>query len=104
VGEARPGAEITRLKDGRTALAYKSEQAVDMESGAIVAVTAHGGSAADTDTVEATVIQAGVAVARVAGERDAKGQYPVHPGGIQEVSPIRDITATECSAACMNCR
>ncbi len=80
-----PEAEITRLKDGRTALAYKSEQAVDMESGAIVAVTTHGGSAADAETVEATVIEAGVAVAEVAGERDPQGQYPVHPGGIQEV-------------------
>ena len=37
-----PEAEITRLKDGRTALAYKAEQAVDMETGAIVAVTTHG--------------------------------------------------------------
>jgi hypothetical protein len=27
-------AEITKLKDGRTALAYKSENAVDMETGA----------------------------------------------------------------------
>ena len=33
-----PEAEITRLKDWRAALAYKAEQAVDMESGAIVAV------------------------------------------------------------------
>src|SRR3982751_6854646 len=30
-------AEITKLKDGRTALAYKAENAVDMETGAIVA-------------------------------------------------------------------
>ena len=85
VNPSDPEAEITRLKDGRTALAYKSEQAVDMESGAIVAVTTHGGSAADTETVEATVIEAGVAVAEVAGERDPQGEYPVDPGGIQEV-------------------
>ncbi len=56
-------AEITKLKDGRTALAYKAENAVDMETGAIVAVTTHGGAAADTATVEETVIEAGVAVA-----------------------------------------
>ena len=31
-------AEITRLKNGRTALAYKAEHAVDMDTGAIVAV------------------------------------------------------------------
>ena len=45
-----PQAEIAKLKDGRTALAYKVEQAVDMDSGAIVAVTTHGGAAADSAT------------------------------------------------------
>src|SRR5882762_462826 len=60
-----PEAEITRLKDGRTALAFKAENAVDMETGAIVAVTTHGGAAADTATVEATVIEAGAAVAEL---------------------------------------
>src|ERR1700733_1953079 len=48
---ASPGdaeAEITKLKDGRTALAYKAENAVDMETGAIVAITTHGGAAAPT--------------------------------------------------------
>src|SRR6266567_8653220 len=42
-----PEAQITRMKDGRTALAYKAEHAVDMDTGAIVAVTAHGGAAGD---------------------------------------------------------
>jgi transposase len=55
-------AEITRLKDGRTALAYKTEQAVDMETGAIVAVTTHGGAAADTETIGETLAEAGVGV------------------------------------------
>src|SRR5690348_1099118 len=73
-------AEITRLKDGRTALAFKVENAVDMETGAIVAVTTHGGAAADTTTVEATVIEAGVAVAELAGE-DAP---EVKAEGVQE--------------------
>ena len=53
VSPADPEAEITRLKDGRTALAYKAEQAVDMESGAIVAVTTHAGAVADTETLQA---------------------------------------------------
>src|SRR5260370_39335298 len=65
-------AEITKLKDGRTALAYKAENAVDMETGAIVAVTTHGGAAADTATVEATVIEAGAAVAGI-GKGEAPG-------------------------------
>lgn len=39
-----PEAQITRMKDGRTALAYKAEHAVDMDTGAIVAGTTHGGA------------------------------------------------------------
>jgi transposase len=78
-------AEITKLKDGRTALAYKAENAVDMETGAIVAVTTHGGAEADTATVEETVIEAGAAVAELIAEKTAEGQYAVHPGGVEEV-------------------
>jgi transposase len=78
-------AEITKLKDGRTALAYKAENAVDMETGAIVAVTTHGGAAADTATVEETVIEAGLAVAEVSAEKTPAGKYEVHAGGVEEV-------------------
>src|SRR5260370_19555835 len=62
-----PDAEIKRLQEGRTALAFKAENAVDMETGAIVAVTTHGGAAADTATVEMTVVEAGVAGGRPTG-------------------------------------
>ena len=78
-------AEITKLKDGRTALAYKAENAVDMETGAIVAVTTHGGAAADTATVTETVIEAGVAVAELMEVEPAEGESGVHPEGVQEV-------------------
>src|ERR1700691_5425117 len=78
-------AEITKLKDGRTALAYKAENAVDMETGAIVAVTTHGGAAADTATVQETVIEAAIAVADLIAEKTAAGKYAVHPRGVEEV-------------------
>ena len=78
-------AEITKLKDGRTALAYKAENAVDMETGAIIAVTTHGGAAADTATVEETVIEAGVAVAELLTAEPPEGNYAMHPGGVEEV-------------------
>jgi transposase len=84
-------AEITRLKDGRTALAFKIENAVDMETGAIVAVTTHGGAAADTETVEATVIEAGMAVAEVAGEQAPE----VQAEGVQEVVADRGYHSNE---------
>ena len=78
-------AEITKLKDGRTALAYKAENVVDMETGAIIAVTTHGGAAADTATVEETVIEAGIAVAELTVAKTAEGKYEVHPLGVEEV-------------------
>lgn len=78
-------AEITKLKDGRTALAYKAENAVDMATGAIVAVTTHGGAAADTTTVLETVMEAGMAVADLIEEKTPEGKYEVHPEGVQEV-------------------
>jgi transposase len=78
-------AEITKLKDGRTALAYKAENAVDMETGAIVAVTTHGGAAADTTTVAGTVIEAGVAVAELVELEPVEGNSGVHPEGVQDV-------------------
>jgi transposase len=80
-----PEAEVARLKDGRTALAYKVENAVDMETGAIVAVTTHGGAAADTATVETTVLEAGVAVAELIAEQTPEGEAVVHGGGVAEV-------------------
>jgi len=78
-------AEITKLKDGRTALAFKAENAVDMETGAIVAVTTHGGAAADTSTIQETVIEAAIAVAELIAEPTPEGEYCVHPEGVQEV-------------------
>jgi transposase len=78
-------AEITKLKDGRTALAFKAENAVDMETGAIVAVTTHGGAAADTATITETVIDAAIAVADLIAEKTPEGEYEVHPDGVQEV-------------------
>lgn len=50
-----PDAQITKMKDGSTHLAHKSEHAVDMDSGAVMAVTLNGGAAADTHTLYETM-------------------------------------------------
>jgi transposase len=89
-------AEITKLKDGRTALAYKAENAVDMETGAIVAVTPHGGADADTATVKETVIEAGMAVAELIAEKTAEGQYQVHDQGVEEVVADKGYHSKRC--------
>ena len=78
-------AEIAKLKDGRTAMAYKVENAADMETGAVLAVTTHGGAAADTATIEETVLEAGVAVAELIDVATREGTYEVDPGGVREV-------------------
>jgi transposase len=77
-----PDARITKMKDGRTHLAHKAEHAVDLETGAVVAVTVAAGDAGDTTTILETLPQAGEHIAEVAcatnhedvGER-------VHPEG-----------------------
>jgi transposase len=80
-----PEAEITRLKDGRTALAYKVEQAVEMTSGAIVAVTTHPGAAPDTETMSETVCAAGEQVAELIPVVTEESEAPVDPEGVGEV-------------------
>jgi transposase len=45
-----PDAKVTKMKDGRTHLAHKAEHAVDLETGAIVAVTLQGADQGDTTT------------------------------------------------------
>ena len=87
-------AEITKLKDGRTALAYKAENAVDMETGAIVAVTTHGGACADTATVEETVIEAGLTVAELLKRNRRKATMRCIPVEWKKWWLTRDTTAT----------
>jgi transposase len=53
-----PDAKITKMKDGRTHLAHKAEHAVDLDSGAIVAVTIQGADEGDTTTIVETAIAA----------------------------------------------
>jgi transposase len=53
-----PDARITKMKDGRTHLAHKAEHAVDMDSGAVVAVTVQPANAGDTCTLHETLAQA----------------------------------------------
>jgi transposase len=80
-----PEAEVTKMKDGTTHLAYKAEQAVDLDTGAIVAITTHGGAAGDSESVQETLPAAGEAVAEQIATPTAQGQYKVHEQGLREV-------------------
>ena len=83
-----PDARIAKMKDGRTHLAHKAEHAVDMDTGAVVAVTLQEAHLGDTTTVKETLAEAGTAVAELI-EREAKAQPLKEPqvnlGGIEEV-------------------
>src|SRR5216683_3113675 len=65
-----PDARITKMKDGRTHLAHKAEHAVDMETGAIVAVTLHGADEGDTKTIQETVAEAGERITSIVSDTD----------------------------------
>src|ERR1700723_1547050 len=81
-----PDARITKMKDGRTHLAHKAEHAVDMETGAIVAVTLHGADEGDTRTIQETVAEAGERItAVVADSRDDEVCMRVSAEGPREV-------------------
>jgi transposase len=50
-----PEAKITKMKDGSTHLAHKAEHAVDMETGAVMAVTIQDAVAGDTTSILETM-------------------------------------------------
>jgi len=77
---ADPDAKIAKMKDGRTHLAHKTEQAVDLTTGAIVSVTVQGADQGDTSTLSKTLKEAETQIERVQKRTGA-----CHPGGLQEV-------------------
>ncbi len=81
-----PDARITKMKDGRTHLAHKAEHAVDLETGAIVAVTVQAANEGDTTTIVETVAEAGERIAETAAEtNDEEVSERVNPEGPSEV-------------------
>jgi transposase len=80
-----PDAEVTKMKNGATHLAYKAEQAVDLETGAIVALTTHSGATGDTTSIDKTLPEAGLAIADNIATKSHDGKYHVQYEGVQEV-------------------
>ena len=78
-------ARITKMKDGRTHLAHKTEHAVDLETGAVVAVTLQPADRGDTATVVETLSQAGEHVAELIAREAAEPEPGVNLDGIEEV-------------------
>jgi transposase len=68
-----PDARIAKMKDGRTHLAHKAEHAVDLSSGALLAMTLEPADAGDTTTVHKTLAEA---------QKVARENYPL---GVEEL-------------------
>jgi hypothetical protein len=56
--ETDPDSRITKMKDGRTHLAYKAEHVVDLDTELILAAEVYHTDAADVDTIGPTISQA----------------------------------------------
>lgn len=79
-----PDARITKMKDGRTHLAHKAEHAVDLSSGALLAVTLQPADEGDTTTIHQTLEEA-QAVVRSINERgveEAVADKGYHSGAV----------------------
>jgi transposase len=85
-----PDARITKMKDGTTHLAHKAEHAVDMESGAVIAVTLQAADQGDTTTIRETLAETAVNLAHLI-EREAEQS----PDGKPQVSldPLAEVVA-----------
>lgn len=78
---ADPDARITRMKDGRTHLAHKAEHAVDLASGALLAITLQPADAGDTSTLEKTLAEAQSAAEQIQAEvREVVADKGYHSG------------------------
>src|SRR6476659_1915142 len=83
-----PDARIAKMKDGSTHMAHKAEHAVDMESGAVIAVTLQAADQGDTTTIQETLADAGEAVADLIereAEKRPEAKPQVHVTGIKEI-------------------
>jgi transposase len=103
-----PDARIARMKDGSTHMAHKAEHAVDLSSGAMLAVTLQGADQGDTTTVHQTLAEAGEAVAELIEHEavTAPAEEPkVNLDGIEEVvadkgyhsgAVLKDLHESDC--------
>lgn len=66
-----PDAKITKMKDGRTHLAHKCEHSVDLDTGAVAAVTLQPADRGDTTSIGETLGQAGENLTAVMDDGEA---------------------------------
>ena len=88
-----PDAKITKMKDGRTRLAHKAEHAVDLDTGAIVAVTIQPADRGDTTSIGPTLCEVMENLAEVSGDGGAYAmKEAVTDKGYHSNGVMRDLS------------
>jgi transposase len=85
-----PDARIAKMKDGTTHLAHKAEHAVDMETGAVIAVTLQRADQGDTTTIKETLAETAENLAQMI-EREADKAPNEEPQ--VSLNPMAEIVA-----------
>jgi len=87
-----PDARITKMKDGRTHLAHKAEHAVDLTSGALLALTLQPANEGDTTTIQQTLGEAQTAAREIneQGVEEVVADKGYHSGAV-----LKDVHAQE---------
>src|SRR5215469_5011540 len=92
ISRTDPETKIAKLKDGRTHLAYKSEHAVDLDTGVIVAATLHPADEGDTTTIAQTRSMAEKNLAQInAAPTSAKPSELVTDKGYYSRAVLKDL-------------
>jgi transposase len=90
VSPSDPDARVAKMKDGTTHLAHKAEHAVDMETGAVIAVTLQAADLGDTTTITETLAESAENLAHLI-EREAEKGPEEKPQ--VSLSPLAEIVA-----------
>jgi len=81
------------MEDGHTHLAHKAGHAVDLDKGAVLAVTLEGADQGDTTTIVPTLSETANSFARV--RRDPQAGEALQPKGLAEVVADKGFSPSE---------
>jgi len=91
--ETDPDSRITKMKDGRTHLAYKAEHVVDLDTELILAAEVYHADAADVDTIGPSISQAQGNL--LGAESDADIEEAVADKGYSKNETLAELEFTE---------
>lgn len=91
--ETDPDSRITKMKDGRTHLAYKAEHTIDLDTELILAAEIYPANAADVDTIGPSISRAQDNL--IGAESDAQIEEAVADKGYSKNETLAELEFTE---------